>query len=493
MYKAMGMLLSVFEFFGAMMEAYKGLSATHTKVKSVLNWKWWLGTDKASKDRCCINKKGMKGLRTQRIDGEKHGVGALWIHKVEGRVVLHYKEYSTDELWLPFKRGADGEVLKPLQTDDAGIPIFTRDPVGGKASMVEAELHTVEVQARAQASAQRCDSSDDSSDDLSDGERVCAPVRGKGKAKAQAGTSHSGGQHIRGQRDEGGEGEADTERLRKAPPLNIKGVVEAVRKLAVAVKQGGYDLFTPEHIADWDRWAEETPTSLADIPEGEHACLDLFPPFQPSAEPSSRPAREQIELMGWADFQEASRGVSKGQLERERRERSAMTISDVDTGKLVIFRSQPVAADEQLPNLPFWAGTVLSKSETTLRLHWHFPFQNSQPTTDVNAKWKPLCIGRHPWTAACSAGHCGTPLAIQSTARGPERTKWVYEFEVEEVVLANQKLNTDGALSVKLMRDIVRAAEDLEKTILLDETSKRPTLVVSDRCLPCNEDVEMST
>jgi hypothetical protein len=71
MYKAMGMLLSVAEFFGAMMEAYRGLSATHTKVQSVLDWKWWLGTGpgKDCEERCCINKKGMKGLRTQRIDG----------------------------------------------------------------------------------------------------------------------------------------------------------------------------------------------------------------------------------------------------------------------------------------------------------------------------------------------------------------------------------------------------------------------------------------
>ena len=37
MYKAMGMLLSVTEFFGAMMDAYRTLSATHTKVQSVLD------------------------------------------------------------------------------------------------------------------------------------------------------------------------------------------------------------------------------------------------------------------------------------------------------------------------------------------------------------------------------------------------------------------------------------------------------------------------
>jgi hypothetical protein len=44
MYKALGMLLSVSEFFRAMHTAYRGLSAIHTTVQSVLDWKWWLGT-----------------------------------------------------------------------------------------------------------------------------------------------------------------------------------------------------------------------------------------------------------------------------------------------------------------------------------------------------------------------------------------------------------------------------------------------------------------
>jgi hypothetical protein len=248
----------------------------------------------------------------------------------------------------------------------------------------------------------------------------------------------------------------------------------------------GASLFTADHLADWDRWAAETPTSLADIPDGEHPSLELFPPFHSSAAPTSRPAREQIELMGWADFQETSRGVSQAQLQREHRERKAMTISDIEVGKVVIFKAQPVEADEQLPILPFWMGTVLAKSATTLHLHWHFPFQRDRVSSDVNAKWRELCIGRHPWTSQCSTSHCGAPLALQSAAQGPARTKWVYEFEVEEVVLANQKLNADGALSVKMMKELVRAAEDLNKTIVLDETTKRPSLMVSDRCMLCD-------
>ena len=73
----------------------------------------------------------------------------------------------------------------------------------------------------------------------------------------------------------------------------------------------------------------------------------------------------------------------------------------------------------------------------------------------------------------------------RSTVRGSESTKWVYEFEAEEVVLANLKLNADGQVPVKIMREIVRAAEDLDKTIILDDTGKRPKMVVSDRCVDC--------
>jgi hypothetical protein len=145
MYKALGMLLSVSEFFRAMHTAYRGLSAIHTTVQSVLDWKWWLGTGYSpeEKARCCLNKKGIKKLRTQTIDGVKHGIGAIWLHMVDEHVVLHYKEYSTDELWMPFKRDGNGEVIEPRQTEESGIRLFTRPPIGGRESMREAELFTV--------------------------------------------------------------------------------------------------------------------------------------------------------------------------------------------------------------------------------------------------------------------------------------------------------------------------------------------------------------
>ena len=37
-----------------------------------------------------------------------------------------------------------------------------------------------------------------------------------------------------------------------------------------------------------------------------------------------------------------------------------------------------------------------------------------------------------------------------------------------------------------MMKELVRAAEDLNKTIVLDETTKRPSLMVSDRCMLCD-------
>ena len=38
-----------------------------------------------------------------------------------------------------------------------------------------------------------------------------------------------------------------------------------------------------------------------------------------------------------------------------------------------------------------------------------------------------------------------------------------------------------------MMKEVVRVAEDLDKTIVLDETTKRPTIKVSDRCQVCDD------
>ena len=59
------------------------------------------------------------------------------------------------------------------------------------------------------------------------------------------------------------------------------------------------------------------------------------------------------------------------------------------------------------------------------------------------------------------------------------------DVDIETLVLVNQKLLATGHLSVKLQKEIVRSAEALGLTIVLDATSKKHTLDVSERCEPC--------
>jgi hypothetical protein len=45
----------------------------------------------------------------------------FWIHRRQrdGKVVIHYKEFSADEVWLPSKKGSE-----PMVSDPDGMEIF---------------------------------------------------------------------------------------------------------------------------------------------------------------------------------------------------------------------------------------------------------------------------------------------------------------------------------------------------------------------------------
>lgn len=356
----------------------------------------------------------------------------------------------------------------------------------------------VEVEAKSKAPLPVYDSSGVSSDDEAlraggskgrGGSKAKEGSNGRGGGRGRGGGCGSGGGGAsRGGSREGGvrggapeEAEAG-EKDRVAKRLDVKGIHNAVLKLHEATElHSGERLFTVSHLADWDRFMAETPTSLAEIAPDERMKLELFPPFTATAAPVGRPAREQIEIMPWNDFQETARGVSDAVLERERREVKMLTTADVNIGDVAVLKAQGTDAYSELPRLPMWIGRVdsLSTAAKTVTLHWHFPFASSQPSADVNARWLPLCVGGHEWTSRCNFGHCGGRKAECPT------TKWMSDVDIETLVLANQKLLGTGHLSAKLQKELVRSAEALGLTIVLDATTKKHTLDVRERCQPC--------
>ena len=78
-----------------------------------------------------------------------------------------------------------------------------------------------------------------------------------------------------------------------------------------------------------------------------------------------------------------------------------------------------------------------------------------------------MCVGGHEWTSRCNFGHCGGRKAERPT------TKWMSDVDIETLVLANQKLLGTGHLSTKLQKELVRSAEALGLTIVLDATTTK--------------------
>ena len=166
-----GMILSPQAFRDAMANAYPE-NTVWTDVKSILNWEKFFGSNRSGPrtEQSRLNTT-IKGIRTQRVKpsggqdtasgasssanttpkGMKHSPKAFWLHKYEGQLVLHYKEYDSDPLWMPFLRDAHDNVVLPAATDPAGIP-FPCLPQDGLEGLFE-RLEEVELRTTATATA----------------------------------------------------------------------------------------------------------------------------------------------------------------------------------------------------------------------------------------------------------------------------------------------------------------------------------------------------
>lgn len=420
-----------------------------------MNWKWWFGTAKEHAHRACFNRT-IKFITTRKIqevgaagapgaEGVKHNPLAFWIHKIDGQVVFHYKEYASDELWLPFLRDAHGELATPRATDPKGIPLFTCDPEGGLSALQEAALRTTEG---ARESAKASAVSEDESEDEGGG---------KGLPKAQT---------------EAADGETSSN---KTTIFSPSAVVEAVHQLqhdATAVNLGGASLFTEEQLQDWSKWADQYPITLAAIPKDERQRPYKFPPCDAheSSSASARAAREQIELIVWQEGDDTMphRGVDAKKNERELRERRAVRLDEMEVGvACVIHPRGGVQTDgghesRATSATPFWVADVRAKiAEHTndagevgpaVKVHWRAPFFNGLPSSDPNAKWVLLCKCQHEYTARCAVGTC---------SGGRRGGAWEDTIMLNTVVLTKLKINQDQHLHANGMKDIAKLGIDL--------------------------------
>jgi hypothetical protein len=111
--KNVGRVMTPAQFATELKEAMKKRPVVFQQVESVLDWDSYL--------RPSLVSPVPVGIQRAAFDDDTLVPHTFWIHKREdGTVVLHYKEFAADEVWLPSRvAGAD-----PLVTDPAGIEIF---------------------------------------------------------------------------------------------------------------------------------------------------------------------------------------------------------------------------------------------------------------------------------------------------------------------------------------------------------------------------------
>ena len=183
LYQGIQRILSPSEWAQALRTAYSCLQATFTTVKSANDWSTFFGLTKDAP--ACRVGDILHGIGSTRAMGDSEEAQlprcpkAFWIHRVGKRVVLHYKEYSADPVWMPFLRDPNsGEVIEPKTTDPQGIDLFAmRVPtLADITSLRECELRTDQAAASSESG------SDD--DDEASG-RAPAPTEAAGPMSDQ--------------------------------------------------------------------------------------------------------------------------------------------------------------------------------------------------------------------------------------------------------------------------------------------------------------------
>ena len=240
-------------------------------VTSVLDWKGFFGY--GTKDAWYNTT--IKKITTARVPyadddprascakGEKRSPKAFWIHRVDTRIVFHYKEFGTDEKWMPFKRDESGALLVPHLTDPNGVPLFDVADCPDPNEMEEAELN---IAAKVTAA----------SESVSAGKELSSS---DGEMDASINVLRDG-------------------RPKKRPPFDAPQIAETVKRLDQEIfDESGSRLFTASDLAEWEEFGRSAPTCLADIPKHQRIQFEDFSPQDTTQPVPSATVVVQLELV----------------------------------------------------------------------------------------------------------------------------------------------------------------------------------------------------
>lgn len=463
-----GFVLTPLQFFATMRKAFPN-NMTWTHIRSILDWETFFGSNKAGTvtEHRRINDT-ITGIRTQRFPlpggdtgssssekcdkGIKRSPKAFWLHKHEGKVVLHYKEYDCDPIWLPYLRDTHGNVVEPRCTDPAGIPFPTTpaDALGGDFSrLVELELFSADARAKAAA---------------------VAGTTSKDKRQA----SRDGSELMLDDGDDGGDdsghngGNGASESQKAAPkraPYDPNRCVAAVKELSTSTAnlvEINLSFITPEVLAEWRAWADAEPTTLAAIPTGERTSPTVLALPECSGAPNTVEITraQQVELMTWKDHEDASRGLTVTRKQQEALESRSIQMVEIKIGQTCLvartFECEEGEVEQLFPT-PFWLGDVVAKDDatSTIALHWRAPFVNGAASGDVNGAWNLLCRNVSRDTI-----HGLKPKQLQCKHRGHE--PWLdANVKLGAIVMHNVGLKADGRVDKRSMKLIVALSAQL--------------------------------
>ena len=466
-----GMILTPQAFRDAMAAAYPQ-NTVWTDIKSIHDWERFFGSNRSGPrtEHSRINT-SIKGIRTQREKrprseasssndagpkGSKHSPKAFWLHKHMGKVVLHYKEYDSDPLWMPFLHDSLGNVVLPAATDPAGIP-FPSMPQDGLECRFE-RLEEVELRTAATAAAQGAVEGSEGEELIADDDAHPEAPQGSSVGDAQ----------------------------RKRPPFDPSRCVQAVRRLATSLAgttEAGASFVDTGVIAAWEAWEASMPRRLSDLrPEQRPAKTILaLPDCTGGVAPLEVGRTSQFELITWQDTGDPARGLTLTSKQQAALERRAMAFEEVTVGATCLFApprtpasgSEDDSAIKALDQTPFWLGDVIRKlkePEPRVVVQWRGCFTHGSPTADPNGVWCLLCRN-----VAEDSLH-GIPPKKKCGMRGHE--PYLSEaIPVASIILHNVGIKTDGHLFKNAMVRIAGLGTQLPRHIAFNGTS---TLRVDD-------------
>ena len=204
--------------------------------------------------------------------------------------------------------------------------------------------------------------------------------------------------------------------------LNKPGILKAVEKLAEPCMLP--DIFTKEKMQEWQRWAEETPAHLDEIPAEQRLTTVAMPmkfvarPAEPPIQPAGMPP--QVELLTFKN-QTTGEETTKDKLDRDAQAQyhRYLVSEDVPVQSTIAIKNRYNAnADATLDedkavvghDTPFFMGDVMevefkpekatSSSDDEPRphhvarvlVHYRMPYSRSAFCNDMTSPWQLACL-----------------------------------------------------------------------------------------------------